>query len=267
MSNLTLEVFTGSAQAFNVNSAIVYGEKDAVLVDAQFLLSDAHRLAARILEIGKNLTHIYVTHFHPDHYFGLQVMKSAFPQAQIVALPETVEDIKNTFAKKVDQWKPVVGDNIPDQPVIPEAMNHPVIELEGHELNIKGRLQGDTPNNSYVWIPSIKAVITGDIVYNGAFVWTLETNAESRQAWLLTLNELMSLNPEIVVAGHQTPDMSNSPEAIAHTRRYLVAFDEVLSESPTTEQIIANMKSRFPSLSTLEIALTLAAKAFGVNHA
>ena len=117
MSHLTLGVFTASAQGFNVNSAIVYGEKDAVLVDAQFLLSDAHRLAARILEIGKNLTHIYVTHFHPDHYFGLQVMKSAFPQAQIVALPETVEDIKNTFAKKVDQWKPVVGDNIPTNPL------------------------------------------------------------------------------------------------------------------------------------------------------
>ena len=86
-------------------------------------------------------------------------------------------------------------------------------------------------------------------------------------AWLQTLNELESLNPEIVVAGHQAYDTPHSPEAIAHTRRYLVAFDEVLSESPTTEQIIANMKSRFPSLSTLEIALTLAAKAFGVNHA
>ena len=181
MSNLTLEVFTGSTQAFNVNSAIIYGEKDAVLVDAQFLLSDAHRLAARILELGKNLMHIYVTHFHPDHYFGLQVLKSAFPQAQIVALPETVEDIKNTFVKKVDQWKPMVGNNIPDQPIIPEVMNQSVIELEGHELKIKGRLQGDTPNNSYVWIPSIKAVITGDIVYNGAFVWTLETNSESRR--------------------------------------------------------------------------------------
>jgi glyoxylase-like metal-dependent hydrolase (beta-lactamase superfamily II) len=267
MSHLTLEVFTGPDQGFNVNSVIVYGERDAVLVDAQFLLSEAHRLTARILELGKNLTHIYVTHFHPDHYFGLSVLKSAFPQAQIVALPETVEDIQNTAAQKVNQWKPIAGNNIPDHPVIPEALNHNVIELEGQELNIKGRLQGDTPNNSYVWIPSIKAVITGDIVYNDTFVWTLETNAEARQAWLQTLDELDALHPEIVVAGHQASHTPNSPDAIGHTRRYLLAFDEVLSQSPTTEQVIASIKSRFPSLNTMEVALTLAAKGVGANHA
>ncbi|WP_340400943.1 MBL fold metallo-hydrolase [Paenibacillus sp. FSL H8-0079] len=267
MSNLSIEVFTGSSQAFNVNSAIVYGEKDAVLVDAQFLLSDAHRLTARLLELGKNLTHIYVTHFHPDHYFGLQVVKSVYPQAQVLALAETVEDIKNTFAKKIAQWKPTVGNNVPDVPVIPDVLDQDIIELEGHELKIKGRLQGDTPNNSYVWIPSIKALITGDIVYNDTFVWTLETNTESRQAWHQTLDELQSLNPEIVVAGHQAYNTENTPEAIAHTRRYLVAFDEVLSESPTTDQIIAKVKSRFPELNTVEIGLILAAKAFGVNHA
>jgi len=267
MSHLTLEVFTGSDQGFNVNSVIVYGEKDAVLVDAQFLLSEAHRLTARILELGRNLTHIYVTHFHPDHYFGLLVLKSAFPQAQIVALPETVEDIQNTAAQKVNQWKPIAGNNIPDHPVIPDALNQNVIELEGHDLNIKGRLQGDTPNNSYVWIPSIKALITGDIVYNDTFVWTLETSSEARQAWLRTLDELEALHPEIVVAGHQSNGTPNSPDVIAQTRRYLLAFDEVLSESPTAEQIVANMKSRFPSLNTMEIALTLGAKGVAENHA
>ncbi|WP_340015116.1 MBL fold metallo-hydrolase [Paenibacillus sp. FSL K6-1318] len=267
MSKLSIEAFTGSVQAFNVNSAIIYGENDAVLVDAQFLLSDAHRLTARLLELGKNLTHIYITHFHPDHYFGLEVIKSTYPQAKVVALPETVEDIKNTFAKKIDQWKPTVGNNVPDEPVIPEALNQDVIELEGHELRIKGRLQGDTPNNSYVWVPSIKALITGDIVYNETFVWTLETNAESRQAWHRTLDELEALQPEIVIAGHQAYHTENTPGAIANTRRYLIAYDEVLSVSPTTDQIIANMKSRFPGLDTLEIGLILAAKAVGVNHA
>ena len=153
---------------------------------------------------------------------------------------------------KIDQWKPTVGNNVPDEPVIPDALNQDVIELEGHELRIKGRLQETRPITVMYGFHPLK-LITGDIVYNETFVWTLETNAESRQAWHRTLDELEALQPEIVIAGHQAYHTENTPEAIANTRRYLIAYDEVLSVSPTTDQIIANMKSRFPGLDTLEI--------------
>ena len=102
-SKLQLKVITSSPEGFWVNATLVYGEKDAVLIDAQFLLSDAHRLAAAILESKKNLTTIYATHFHPDHYFGLTVLKQAFPNARIVALPSTIAGIKKTWEGKVKQ--------------------------------------------------------------------------------------------------------------------------------------------------------------------
>ncbi|KZE05742.1 Metallo-beta-lactamase superfamily protein [Bacillus mycoides] len=265
MSKLHLEVFTGSEQAFQVTSTIVYGEKDAILIDAQFLLSDAHRLVAQIIETGKNLTHIYVTHFHPDHYFGLNVLHEAFPEAKIVALRNTVEDIRNTFEKKVEQWKPSIGHNVPHQPIVPEELTEEKLILEGNDLIIKGGLQGDTPNNSYVWIPSLKAVVTGDIVYNNTFVWTLETDAEARHKWLETLSELENLHPEIVVAGHRDYDVQNTADAIKHTRKYLVAFDEVLAGNPSNEEIQTAIKERFPHVKALEIGLVLAANAFGVK--
>ncbi|MGH0948803.1 MBL fold metallo-hydrolase [Bacillus mycoides] len=265
MSKLHLEVFTGSEQAFQVTSTIVYGEKNAILIDAQFLLSDAHRLAAQIIETGKNLTHIYVTHFHPDHYFGLNVLHEAFPEAKIVALRNTVEDIRNTFEKKVEQWKPSIGHNVPHQPIVPEELTEEKLILEGNDLIIKGGLQGDTPNNSYVWIPSLKAVVTGDIVYNNTFVWTLETDAEARHKWLDTLSELENLHPEIVVAGHRDYDVPNTADAIKHTRKYLVAFDEVLAGNPSSKEIQTAIKERFPHVKALEIGLVLAANAFGVK--
>ncbi|WP_459500397.1 MBL fold metallo-hydrolase [Bacillus sp. C1] len=265
MSNLNLEVFTGSEQAFQVTSTIIYGENDAILIDAQFLLSDAHRLTAQIIETGKNLTHIYVTHFHPDHYFGLNILHGAFPNAKIVALANTVEDIRNTFQKKVEQWKPSIGHNVPHEPIIPEELKEDKLVLEGNELFIKGGLQGDTPNNSYVWIPSLKAVITGDIVYNNTFVWTLETDKVAREKWLATLEEIGNLHPEVVVAGHRDYDVPNTIDAIEHTRNYLVAFDEVLAENLSSEEIQSVMKKRFPNVKALEIGLVLAANAFGVK--
>ena len=78
-SHLQLRIFTSSPEGFSVNSTLVYGDKDAILIDSQFLLSEAHRLAAMILESKKNLTTVYITHPHPDHYFGLAVIKQAFP--------------------------------------------------------------------------------------------------------------------------------------------------------------------------------------------
>jgi len=91
----TLTVHTGrGANGYDVNSTMISGEKDMLLIDPQFTLSEAHKLAAEILESKKNLATIYVTHPHPDHLFGLAVLKQAFPNAKIVALPATVNGAK-----------------------------------------------------------------------------------------------------------------------------------------------------------------------------
>ena len=91
---LTLKVFTSSPEGFQVNSTLVSGAHDAILIDGQFVLSDAKRLVAEIKATNKHLTTVYVTHFHPDHYFGFGVLKEAFPDAKLVALPETVKEIE-----------------------------------------------------------------------------------------------------------------------------------------------------------------------------
>src|SRR5271163_2174372 len=73
---LQLKVHTGAGvNGYDVNSTMISGEKDMLVIDPQFTLSEAHRLAAEILESKKNLTTIYITHPHPDHLFGLAVLK------------------------------------------------------------------------------------------------------------------------------------------------------------------------------------------------
>jgi glyoxylase-like metal-dependent hydrolase (beta-lactamase superfamily II) len=253
-TKLTTQVFTASEPGFLVTSTLVSGEKDAVLIDAQFTLSDAHRLVATILESKKTLTTVYVTHWHPDHYFGLVAIKQAFPKAKLVALPATIAGIKKSWQGKVKQWGPMYGANLTAQPAIPGPLAGKALTLEGVTLEIHGGVQGDSPDNSYVWIPSIKTVITGDVVYQGVHPWTAETDAAARQAWLKTLDQVAALGATTVVAGHKDPKLKDDPSGIEATRGYLKAFDEALAASKTADELEAKLKAKYPGLALPIIA-------------
>jgi glyoxylase-like metal-dependent hydrolase (beta-lactamase superfamily II) len=262
--SLGYKVFTGSPAGFNVTSTLIEGDKDAILIDAQFTLADAHRLTAMIIESKKNLTTIYVTHAHPDHYWGLTVLKQAFPNARIVALPETIADINATVEKKIKQWKPMYGANVPDRPLVPEALNGATLSLEGERIELIGGVQGDTENNSIVWVPSLKLAITGDIVYNDAHVWMLDApTPQSRAAWIKTLDRIEAMQPAKVVAGHKSPEAPDSVAAVRHTREYVKTFDALLAQGATAAEIKARVNAAYPQLKTLGVALELAANGLG----
>ena len=257
---LETQVFTASPNGFLVDSTLVTGDKDAILIDAQFDRADAHRLVAQILESKKNLTTVFITHSHPDHYFGLEVIHQAFPKAKLVALPATVAEIKKTWQGKVKQWQPQFGELIPGSPVLPTALTGTTLPLAGQTLEIHGGVQGDAAQCAYVWIPSTKTVIAGDIVYRGVHVWTAETKAPQRQAWKKTLDELAALHPTTVIAGHKDPKLDNSPAGIDQTRQYLDAFDTAVASAKTSEEAQAKVKSHYKDLQ-LDVILKIGADA------
>ena len=259
-TRLTATVFTGSPAGFLVDSTLIAGDKEAILIDAQFDLADAHRLVAMILESKKTLTTVYVTHFHPDHYFGLAVIQQAFPKARLVALPAAVDEIKRTWQDKVKQWSGLYGDLVPSQPVLPAPLSGATLTLEGQTLEIHGGVQGDSADNSYVWIPSIKTVVAGDIVYRGVHAWTRETDAAQRKAWRKTLDELAALHPTTVIAGHKDPKQKDDAGAIDATRAYLDAFDAAVASSKTSAEVQKKIKAKFPA-AQLDIILQLGADA------
>lgn len=257
---LEVSVYTASPAGFLVDSTIIAGERDAILIDAQFDLADAHRLVAQLLESKKNLTTVYITHYHPDHYFGLAVIKQAFPKAKLVALPAALAEIKKTAKPKVAQWSPMYGSLIPSDPILPAALAKPELTLEGQTLEIHGGVTGDDVDNSYVWIPSIKTVVAGDIVFRGVHPWTANTRPEQRKAWIKTLDEIAALRPTTVVAGHKDPKLDNSPAGIKQTRDYLEAFDAAVASSRSSAEVQQKLKARFPELQ-LDVILQLGADA------
>src|SRR6187401_571602 len=194
-SKFTLKVHTGRGQVgYDVNSTMISGERDMLVIDPQFSLSEAHKLAAEILESKKHLATIYSTHPHPDHLFGLAVLKQAFPDARIVALPATVAGAKTGWPARQKFWFPTYGANIPGpDPVLPEELASPVLTLEGEQFPITGGVQGaDGPGNSFVWVPSLKAVITGDIVFDHVYFGV--PRAEARDNWLKTIAQITALD-------------------------------------------------------------------------
>jgi len=248
-SQLHLQVFTSPPEGIAVNSTLVYGDKDAILIDAQFRLSDAHRLVAMILESKKNLTTVYVTHPHPDHYFGLVVIRQAFPNARFVALPRVVDGIKASWEGRVKAWKPQYGDNIPSSPIIPDALDGNTLMLEGETLQIFGPLQGDSAgDNSFVWIPSIKAVVGGDTLFSGAhFVFAPMTSTQKKD-WRSTIDQIAALKPEIVIPGHQIAGAPNDASVLAFMKKYMQDSDDAQASSKTADQFRTKMKSIYPNL-------------------
>ena len=248
-SKLTLKVHHGKGQVgYDVNSTMIIGERDILLIDPQFSLSEAHKLAAEILETGKRLATIYSTHPHPDHLFGLAVLKQAFPEAKIVALPATVNAAKTGWPARQKFWVNTYGRNIPGpEPVLPEELATPVLALEGEEFPITGGVQGsDGPGNSFVWVPSLRAVITGDIVFDHVYFGV--PRPEPRANWQKTIDQIAALKPAIVVPGHEGPGATRDMRSIEWMKKYMADWDANVAKSKDAAEMRANVLKQYPGL-------------------
>ena len=247
-SKLQLKVHHGAGvNGYDVNSTMISGEKDMLVIDPQFSLSEAHRLAAEILESKKNLTLIYVTHPHPDHLFGLAVLHQAFPNAKIVALAATINGAKTGWPARQKFWFPTYGNNIPGpDPVLPEELTTPYLTLEGEQFPVTGGVQGDGPVNSFVYIPSLKAVIAGDTVFDRVYFGVPKDKA--REDWMKTLDQISALKPVILVPGHQGPGAKNDISAITFMKKYIADWDANVAKSKTPAEMKANVLKQYPGL-------------------
>jgi glyoxylase-like metal-dependent hydrolase (beta-lactamase superfamily II) len=259
-STLTLDVYNpGEKAIFPVTSVLVSGEKEAILVDAQFGKSQAEQVVEKIRASGKQLTTIYISHGDPDYYFGLDTLTAAFPKAKVFASQPTVDHIKETVDGKMAFWGPKMGADIPARTIVPQVLKGDSLMLEGQKLQVVG-LEGKQPDRSFVWIPSIKAVVGGVVVAENIHVWMADTQTpQSHADWLATLHSIESLKPKTIVPGHYLGDSPRSLAAVQFTADYIKAFDEETARAKDSAALIAAMKKRYPTLGE-ESSLELSAK-------
>lgn len=257
---LGYKVFLHSYLGFRSTSTLFYGERDAILVDGTQLLSDAHRLVADLIPLRKNLTHVYVSHFHPDHYFGLGVVQQAFPKAKLVALPSVVRDIVSTCGHKVDTWSiERFGPDTPETPPVPSPLAEPGLELEGETLEFSDDWEGDSVNNSVVWVPSLGVLCATDVAFDDWNVWFIESNVERRAKWRVALDRLEEFGAQVVIPGHcseevlallrdAAQDTSLRYSCVDWTREYVDFYEEVYETAGSGSELAARIRGRYPDV-------------------
>ena len=247
-NDLSLKVITSSEGSLHANFTLIMGEQDMVLVDAPFTNADAHRLVADMLETGKHLKYLYVSHDHPDHFWAMQVIMNAYPEAEVIAHPDVVTDIWRSIPLKMARWSPMLGLNGPKHPTAPTPMQQNWFELDGHRLEVIGPIQGDHHNATALWVPSLKALIAGDIVFQGIHPWLGETLEDRRIEWVANLNQLMEMDADIVVAGHKIPGLDDDPSSLQFTRDYILDFNREAKIAENSEALIAKMRELYPDV-------------------
>ena len=198
----SIKVFTSPDDQFWVNSVIIEGSHEVMLVDAQLTKTNAERVLQKIKETKKPLSIIYITHEHADHFLGLEVFKEAYPRVRIIATPAVVDRINKVYLEKVDKWKKILGPGATSHVVPIGKFDGNFIEFESSKIEVFKNIQGDTDENTMLWIPGQRILIAGDVVVNDMHVYTAETDGKARGKWLDSLNKIRESKPSLVIPGH-----------------------------------------------------------------
>lgn len=226
-----------------MSATLISGETEAVLVDTLVTFDQVDALSDWIEAHGKKLVAIYATHGHADHWIGLARLLERFPEARGVATPEVVAraEFESTNPAVSTYWQTIFPGEVPDRPVLPQPLADDVIDLEGSELRVVRVGQGDTEFSTVLHVPTIDAVVAGDVIYNAVHIMTAETGPAERDQWLASLEAIAALNPRIVVAGHKRPGNEDGPETIEQTRQYLRDFSDIARDEVDPAVIVARM--------------------------
>lgn len=256
---LTLKVYNGDGASFHVNSVVVSGKSEALVIDAGFTRADALRIAANVLDTGKTLKTIFISNADPDFYFGAETLKTLFPQAQVLTTPAVREKIQARMAGKLAFWGPKMGANAPQQPILPDELKGTTLSVDGETVEVRG-ITGELAHRPYMWIPSLKAIVGNIAVFGNLHVWTADTQkAGERKAWFAQLDEMQALKPATVVPGHMAPGTGLDASSIAYTHDYLQRFDTEAARAKNAAELIDAMKKAYPQAG-LGIALDIGAK-------
>jgi glyoxylase-like metal-dependent hydrolase (beta-lactamase superfamily II) len=230
------------------SATLIYGKRDAVLVDAFLTVEQAHALVEWVAASGKNLTTIYVTHGHGDHFFGIGALQNRFPHARAVATPDVVKVMRKQASPEVVEnfWKPRYPGQIPERLVIAEELKGKVIDLEGDDLIVVEVGHTDTDHTTCLHVPSIGLVVAGDAAYNDVHLYLVESNAQTRREWISALDTIERLKPRAVIAGHKKAEQDDSPRIIEETRQYIRDFERLAERTTTARELYDRMLELYP---------------------
>jgi glyoxylase-like metal-dependent hydrolase (beta-lactamase superfamily II) len=259
MTTLTYTVIDGDfpVGAKNKTATLVTGEREALLIDAGFTRADGHRLAAAVLDSGKTLTTVIISHADPDFYFGAEVIADAFPEARFLATPAVAATMAAKYEGKLKAWEQL-GANLPTRLVDTKPLTGD-FEFEGHTFQLKGA-PAALPDRGYLHQAEDRVILGGVLVFADEHVWVADTpRDEQLDAWDALLAEMQELDAATVVPGHRLPTAAADASALAYTREYLAAFRRIVAAAPDGATATGELLKAYPAAG-MQIAAQLGPK-------
>jgi glyoxylase-like metal-dependent hydrolase (beta-lactamase superfamily II) len=225
------------------SSTLISGPTEGILIDALLTFENANQIAAWAKSFGKKITGIYITHGHSDHWLGLARLLQHFPEARGYAAPEVAVRAawEVEFNKTSKYWTSRFPGELPETPVVPEALNSDEILVDGQVVNLIHVGQGDVEGSTIFHVPSADAVVCGDVVYNNVHMMMYEADEAKREAWIASIDAVATLDPKIVVAGHKSVGAADLPENLAASQRYLRDFTTLARKGGSVEDLVHGM--------------------------
>ena len=249
-----------------VASTLIYGSEDAVLTDPAFTTDQAHALGDWVAGKGRNLTDIFITHGHGDHWFAAGLLAERFG-ARVVATAGTIAQMHANIAARPILWDKVYP-GIPPSPVTAVMVPGNRFTLEGHDLVIVEVGHSDSDDTSVLHIPDLGLVVAGDVIYNGAHLWLGESVVVGGFGpWRDAIDKVEALKPRHIVCGHQNRQLDDDAErTIAETRQYLDDADELLRTENTAVDFFNAKIERYTNHLARTVLWASASALYGVRE-
>jgi len=257
--NLTYDVFindpppqdgvlpNGEPKRFSPEaSTLIYGSEDAVLTDPPMTTDQARALGDWVAGKGRNLTDIFITHGHGDHWFAAGVLAERFG-ARVVASSGTIAQMHANAATRPLLWDKVYT-GIPPTPVTAVTVPDNRFTLEGHELVIVEVGATDSDDTTILHVPDLDLVVAGDVIYNGVHMYLAQAAIVGGfEPWRAAIDKVESFEPRHIVAGHQNSQLDDdAARTIAETRQYLDDAEQLLGTEKSAVDFFNAKVERYP---------------------
>ena len=248
-------------------STLIYGDQDAVLTDPGMTEDQARVLADWVAARGRNLTDIFVTHGHGDHWFAAGLLAERFG-ARVVASAGTIAQMHGGVATRPLLWDKIYPGLIPSSPGTAVTVPGNRFTLEGHELAIVEVGDTDSADTSVLHVPDLGLVVAGDVIYNGVHMYLGQSVVTgSLGLWRDAIDTVETLRPRHIVAGHQNSQRDDDAgRTIAQTRQYLDDADELLRTEDTAIGFFNAKIARYPDYLGQMVLWVSARAIYGVRE-
>lgn len=246
-------------------STLIHGNRDAVLTDPGMTEDQASVLGDWVASKGRNLTNIFITHGHGDHWFAAGLLAERF-RARVVASAGTIAQMHAGVATRPLLWDKLYQ-GIPPSPVTAVPVPGNRFTLEGRDLVIVEVGHTDSDDTSVLHVPDLSLVVAGDAIYNRVHMYLGQSAVGGFGPWRAAIDKVEALQPRHIVAGHQNKRLDDdAARTIAETRRYLDDAEELLRTEKTAAGFFDAEIARYPDYLGRMILWVSAKALYGVRE-